>query len=156
MSLIDASKLREELEQRSRRNRSAAPGCSTKAVRREMEVTADTYDKVISLIDQMVQAAEGPSVPSQPSQQGPDGVGAIALKVDDFVRVRRDSEFRAGQDGQVVAPQDSDGNVGLIFGYDRYGEPVMASGLHGTMRFMPSEGVELWNVRELDLTDVDR
>jgi len=151
--MIDIAQLREELEQRSRRNRSAAPGCSTKAIRREMEVTADTYDKVIALIDRMVQAAQGQSEGSQAPQQEPE---AITLKVDDFVRVRRDSEFRAGQDGQVVAPQDSDGNVGLIFGYDRNGEPVMASGLHGTMRFMPSEGVELWNVRELDLTDVDR
>jgi len=56
--VIDIARLREELEQRSRRNRSAAPGCSTKAIRREMEVTADTYDKVIKLIDEMTQAAK--------------------------------------------------------------------------------------------------
>lgn len=76
--------------------------------------------------------------------------------MDDFVRVKRDAEFRPGQDGQVVAPQDADGNVGLIFAYDRHGDPVMAPGPTGTLLFVPSAGTELWNVRELDLTDVDR
>jgi len=153
MSLVDATKLRDELEQRSRRNRSAAPGCSTKAVRREMEVTADTYDKVIALIDRMVQAAQGQSEGSQAPQQEPE---AITLKVDDFVRVKGDAEFRPGQDGQVVAPQDADGNVGLIFAYDRHGDPVMARGPSGDLLFVPSAGTELWHVSELDLTDVDR
>lgn len=44
-----------------------------------------------------------------------------------------------------MAPQDDDGNVGLLFHYDRYGDANRTE----------SAGIELWHVDELDLSSVD-
>jgi hypothetical protein len=68
------------------------------------------------------------------------------LKLSDFVRVRRDADFRPGQDGMVMAPQDEDGNVGLLFHYERYGEANRTE----------SVGIELWHVDEFDLSSTGR
>jgi hypothetical protein len=71
---------------------------------------------------------------------------AVMLKQSDFVRVKRDADFRPGQDGMVMAPQDEEGHVGLLFHYDRYGEANRTE----------SVGIELWHVDELDLSSIDR
>lgn len=68
------------------------------------------------------------------------------LRYGDFVRVSMGSDFRPGQDGMVVSPPDGDGDLGMVFAYDRHSESVRPA----------SEGVELWNVSELDLGSVDR
>ena len=66
------------------------------------------------------------------------------LVKDTFVRVRADIEDpAAGLDGMVVCDADSEGNVGLLFGYDRHNSP---QNHHRTGR------PELWHVDELDLT----
>lgn len=74
------------------------------------------------------------------------------LRMADFVRVSLGSDERPGHDGMVWAPPDADGNVGLTFYYDRYGDAVRdARG-----RLVPCEGIECWNLSELDLSTVDR
>lgn len=64
----------------------------------------------------------------------------------DFVKVKRNSDFRSGQDGMVMSAQDGEGNVGMVFWYDRYGQSIPS----------PCEGIELWHVDELDLPTAER
>lgn len=73
----------------------------------------------------------------------------------DFVRVKSDAEFRAGQDGMVITPEDASGEAGLIFYYDRYGQTTYTRGSNGSWP-TPCEGVEAWALGELDLTTIDR
>lgn len=77
------------------------------------------------------------------------------LRKGDFVQVRKDADFRAGQDGLVVAPPDDAGELGMVFAYDRNGDPVGSRGISGNFIHGASEGVEAWNVDELDLDTVD-
>lgn len=63
----------------------------------------------------------------------------------DFVRVRADSDFRAGQDGMAVAADDGQA-VGLMFGHDRYNRAPTQPG---------SSLVEEWRLDELDLASVE-
>lgn len=63
----------------------------------------------------------------------------------DFVRVRADSDFRAGQDGMAVAADDGK-VVGLTFGHDRYNRAPARPG---------SLLVEEWQLGELDLASVE-
>lgn len=70
----------------------------------------------------------------------------IEIQRGDFIRVKKVSDFRAGQDGMVMSPPDPDGNLGMMFLRDRFNEPVGR----------PYEGVEDWNLSELDLTSLDR
>lgn len=46
------------------------------------------------------------------------------LRWGDFVRVKSNSPERPGHDGMVMASPDENGEVGLTFYYDRYGEAV--------------------------------
>ena len=63
-----------------------------------------------------------------------------------FVRVREDHPdwWRAGKDAMVIADEEGDGTVGLVFGYDRYNQPQGCQCV----------GTELWELAELDLTTV--
>lgn len=70
----------------------------------------------------------------------------VNIRRGDFIRIKKDSNFRPGQDGMVMSPPDSDGNLGMMFHYDRFNEPVGRA----------CEGIENWNVSELDLTSLDR
>lgn len=63
-----------------------------------------------------------------------------------FVRVKPDSEFRAGQDGMVMAADDGE-TVGLMFGYDRHNQSQIGATTGLT---------EAWQLDELDLTSVCR
>lgn len=71
------------------------------------------------------------------------------LKQGDFVRVKDDSDFRAGQDGMVVSPDDGQA-VGLVFGYDRYNQSPATTGVVTTGL------IEEWALTELDLSSRDR
>jgi hypothetical protein len=64
----------------------------------------------------------------------------------DFVKVKSDSEFPPGQDGMVV-DVGSDGDVGLLFGFDRHNQPIAGAA---------SVGVEAWQVSELNLRSIER
>lgn len=66
-----------------------------------------------------------------------------------FVRVRMDSDTRAGQDGMAVGPDDGV-SVPLVFRYDRNGRSPEACG--GVTTGL----VEQWGLAELDLTTVER
>ena len=68
-----------------------------------------------------------------------------ALRLGDFVRVKADSEFRAGQDGMVTAADDGQ-EVGLLFGSDRYNQHPDDLGVTVTGL------TEAWQLTELDLT----
>ncbi len=66
------------------------------------------------------------------------------LRQGDFVRVKDSSDFRSGQDGMVVSPDDGQA-VGLLFGCDRHNRwpadlGVVYTGL-----------AEEWLLSELDL-----
>lgn len=78
-----------------------------------------------------------------------------ALAYGDFVRVKMTSDFRPGQDGMVMSGQDGDGNVGMVFHYDRNGEAIRSRSVLGSYH-TPCEGVEAWHVDELDLETVER
>lgn len=78
------------------------------------------------------------------------------IRYGDFVRVRKDAEFRAGQDGMVAAPPDGDGELGMVFYYDRYGNSVRSTSITGNSFPTPCEGIEAWNVAELDLATLER
>lgn len=71
------------------------------------------------------------------------------LKKGDFVRVRDTAQFRAGQDGMVVQPDDGE-SVALVFGSNRYNETPTSLGICCTM--LPEE----WLLSELDLTSIER
>lgn len=77
------------------------------------------------------------------------------LAYGDFVRVRKEADFRPGQDGMVVSPPDADGNLGMVFHYDRYGEAIRSRSVLGSYH-TPCEGIEAWHVDELDLASRDR
>lgn len=62
----------------------------------------------------------------------------------DFIRVKETSDFRPGQDGMVMAKPDEEGNVGLIFHYDRNNQYVPG----------PFTGIESWHVSELDMSSL--
>jgi len=64
----------------------------------------------------------------------------------DFVKVNLDSEFRPGPDGLVV-DVGTDGEVGLVFGFDRHNDPIAV---------LPSVGVEAWQVTEFNLRSIER
>ncbi|KVP17141.1 hypothetical protein [Burkholderia ubonensis] len=65
----------------------------------------------------------------------------------DFVRVKAGSDFRAGQDGMVVAADDGT-SVGLMFGCDRYNQSPADQGI--TVTGLTEE----WQLSELDLASV--
>lgn len=67
------------------------------------------------------------------------------LKKGDFVRVKPDSELRAGQDGMVVEPSDGI-SVGLVFGWDRNGQGPSKTGI--VMTGLTEE----WFLDELDMS----
>lgn len=67
----------------------------------------------------------------------------MKLRHGNFVRVRRDNEFRPGADGMVV--EDLGTEVGLIFGYDRYCQ----------RQNVVCVGTEMWQKSELDLSTVE-
>lgn len=69
------------------------------------------------------------------------------LRRGDFIRVKAESHFRSGEDGFVVDAEDNDGSVGLIFLYDRYGQPNITP---------PYAGIESWDRHELDYTTLDK
>ena len=71
------------------------------------------------------------------------------LKRGDFVRVKKTSEFRAGQDGMVMDAGDGI-ELGLFFGYDRYNRSPADNGVIYTGL------TEAWRVDELDTDDVGR
>lgn len=62
----------------------------------------------------------------------------VDIKLGDFIKVKCDAEFRPGHDGE--------GEMGMVFEADRYGEPV------GRV----CVGIEAWNVSELDMTTLER
>lgn len=66
----------------------------------------------------------------------------------DFVRVKKTSDFRPGQDGMVVSPDDGEA-AGLVFGIDRYNRMPSDIGITCTML------TEEWFLEELDLTTVE-
>jgi hypothetical protein len=68
------------------------------------------------------------------------------IRKGDFIRVKRDADFRAGQDGMVMQAPDGDGELGMMFHFDRYS--VAQPG--------PFAGIEAWNVYELDLASLQR
>lgn len=68
------------------------------------------------------------------------------IRLGDFIKVNSDADFRAGHDGMIVALPDEDGEVGMVFDADRYGESV------GRV----CVGIEAWNVSELDMTTLER
>lgn len=70
------------------------------------------------------------------------------LQKGDFVRVKDDSVCRAGQDGMVVAPV-VDGQVGLFFGFDRYGRGPEKTGV------VVTGATEAWMLDELDLATLE-
>lgn len=82
----------------------------------------------------------------------PRAVPVVALNTEnimqpgDFVKVNIDGESRPGQDGMVV-DHGSDGEVGLVFGFARYNQPIAG---------VPSVGAESWHVTELNLRSVER
>lgn len=80
---------------------------------------------------------------------------ATTLKYGDFIRVKPDAEFRAGQDAMVMADQAADGAVGLAFLNDRYGKAQYTSGYTGK-QIVVSSGIEEWHVDELDISSLDR
>jgi len=67
------------------------------------------------------------------------------LNKGDFVRVKNDSDTKAGLDGMAMTPDDGS-TVGLIFFSDRYNE----------IQDCECCGVELWHLNELDLETISR
>lgn len=72
-----------------------------------------------------------------------------------FVRVKADSDFRAGQDGMVMSPLDEEGDVGLMFFHDRYGVAGRTSLITGGSYITPCVGTEAWHISELDLDSIE-
>lgn len=66
------------------------------------------------------------------------------LKNGSFIKVKKDCEFRPGQDGMVMWHEA--GHVGMIFGFDRYNR--MTKNVFST-------GIEAFDINELDLTTIE-
>jgi hypothetical protein len=64
----------------------------------------------------------------------------------DFIRVKRDGEFRPGPDGMVMAPPDANGDLDLLFHFDRRNECQNGECV----------GFEVWNLTELDLSTLQQ
>lgn len=69
------------------------------------------------------------------------------MKMGDFIRVREDhpDAFRAGKDGMVIR-DSTENEVALVFYNDRY----------GNHQFTECVGPEQWDIRELDISTLDK
>lgn len=65
------------------------------------------------------------------------------LQKGDYVRVKQNSPEATGLDAMVLSPPDADGNLGVMFGWDRWNQWQDENHRTG----LP----ELWHLSEFDL-----